>query len=173
MSKRPEQRCSTALVLNWNILLFSFSFFLHTNNDSNSLLLFSVFSLFCCCWPRFFTAAFILLLWAVTSFSSRERFWPVRDMSSGSVAASHGRAAASTHGGGPSRVGRGLEPAGQPGSSGHGRGRGRGRGTVTVTVGGGTSALALSTGAPGVSVVVPAHGDAMDLDDDDDENNDD
>jgi hypothetical protein len=33
--------------------------------------------------------------------------------------------------------------------------------------------LALSTGAPGVSVVVPAHGDAMDLDDDDDENNDD
>jgi hypothetical protein len=82
-------------------------------------------------------------------------------MPSGSVAAGHGLAATSTHGRGASGVSRRLGPAGQPGSSGHVHGRGRGRGTVTVTVGGGTLALALSTGALSVSVVVPAHGDAM------------
>jgi hypothetical protein len=62
MSKWPEQRFSTVLVLNWNILQFSFLFFTHTKNNSNSLLLSLVFGLFCCRWPRFFAPAFVLLL---------------------------------------------------------------------------------------------------------------
>jgi hypothetical protein len=95
-------------------------------------------------------------------------------MSSSSVAAGHGRAATSTHGRSASGVGGGLGPASQPGSFGYWRGCSRGHGTVMVTVGGGggTPGSPLSAGALGLSSVVSAHGDAMQLDDNDDDYND-